>query len=47
MTFENDRTDRPADVGGDLKVASFNVLNYFTTLGADDRRLHVLQRPHR
>lgn len=23
----------PADVGGDLQVASFNVLNYFTTLG--------------
>ena len=36
-----------AAVGGDLKVASFNVLNYFTTLGADDRRLHVVQRPHR
>src|SRR5690606_29985778 len=25
----------PADVGGDLTVASFNVLNYFTTLGTD------------
>ncbi len=24
----------PADVGGDLKAASFNVLNYFTTLGS-------------
>ena len=34
MTFENDRTTAPAAVGGDLKVASFNVLNYFTTLGA-------------
>lgn len=33
-TFENDRTAAPEDVGGDLKVASFNVLNYFTTLGA-------------
>ena len=34
MTFENDRTAAPTAVGGDLKVASFNVLNYFTTLGA-------------
>jgi uncharacterized protein len=29
---ENPRTDEPEDVGGNLKVASFNVLNYFTTL---------------
>ncbi|WP_082499972.1 ExeM/NucH family extracellular endonuclease [Nocardioides sp. Leaf285] len=42
-TFENTRTDAPdearieADGESDLKVASFNVLNYFTTLGdADD-----------
>ncbi|AEE45785.1 ExeM/NucH family extracellular endonuclease [Cellulomonas fimi] len=34
-TFENDRTASPTDVGGDVQVASFNVLNYFTTLGAD------------
>ena len=34
VTFENTRTERPRDVGGDLTVASFNVLNYFTTLGA-------------
>lgn len=27
------RQDAPHDVGGRLKVASFNVLNYFTTLG--------------
>ena len=33
-TFQDDRTAAPANVGGDLKVASFNVLNYFTTLGA-------------
>ncbi len=26
------RPDEPADVGGDLQVASINVLNYFTTL---------------
>lgn len=25
----------PAEVGGDLKLATFNVLNYFTTLGED------------
>lgn len=28
----NDRPDGVPDVGGDLQVASFNVLNYFTTL---------------
>ncbi|KAA5599559.1 ExeM/NucH family extracellular endonuclease [Blastochloris sulfoviridis] len=34
-TFEdgaNVRTDTPADVGGDITVACFNVLNYFVTL---------------
>ena len=34
----NPRSNSPTDVGGSLKVASFNVLNYFTTLdsrGAD------------
>ena len=29
----NPRTAQPDNVGGSLKVASFNVLNYFTTLG--------------
>ncbi|UZN04973.1 ExeM/NucH family extracellular endonuclease [Cellulomonas sp. S1-8] len=33
VTFEDDRTAAPEAVGGDLSVASFNVLNYFTTLG--------------
>lgn len=36
---QNSRTSAPADVGGNLKVASFNVLNYFTTQsgrGADN-----------
>lgn len=28
----NPRTAAPEDVGGDIQVASFNVLNYFTTL---------------
>ncbi|WP_108259976.1 ExeM/NucH family extracellular endonuclease [Mangrovicoccus ximenensis] len=34
VTFEaaNPREEAPEDVGGSLKVASFNVLNYFTTL---------------
>ncbi|HLF88423.1 MAG TPA: ExeM/NucH family extracellular endonuclease, partial [Anaerolineales bacterium] len=31
-TSLNPRTATPDDVGGNLKVASFNVLNYFTTL---------------
>jgi 5'-nucleotidase len=37
-TFKNTRTDAPdaaALAGADLTVASFNVLNYFTTLGVD------------
>ena len=29
-----------SDVGGDVSVASFNVLNYFTTLGTEDAALH-------
>ncbi len=29
---DNPRPIQPDDVGGDLKVASFNVLNYFTTI---------------
>ena len=32
-SFSNPRTTAPAAVGGDLSIASFNVLNYFTTLG--------------
>ncbi len=34
-TFENTRTDAPEDVGGDLRLATFNVLNYFNTTGVD------------
>jgi len=30
----NPRTAAPADVGGDLRVGAFNVLNYFTTIDA-------------
>ncbi|MGY1845237.1 ExeM/NucH family extracellular endonuclease [Modestobacter sp. SYSU DS0875] len=33
----NPRTDAPEEVGGDVQVASFNVLNYFTTFGGDAR----------
>ncbi|MBB4909709.1 ExeM/NucH family extracellular endonuclease [Actinophytocola algeriensis] len=33
----NPRTPAPAAVGGDLKVASFNVLNYFVHFGGDAR----------
>ncbi|WP_104177873.1 ExeM/NucH family extracellular endonuclease [Cryobacterium sp. Y50] len=32
-TFANTRTDAPEDVGGDIRLASFNVLNYFSTVG--------------
>jgi len=31
----NPRQDSPADVGGDIAVASFNVLNYFVTLTSE------------
>jgi len=31
--FQDTRTDAPEDVGGNVKLASFNVLNYFTTTG--------------
>ncbi|GAB6858953.1 ExeM/NucH family extracellular endonuclease [Microbacterium xylanilyticum] len=33
---ENPRTDAPPAVGGDVKVASFNVYNFFTTLSSQD-----------
>ena len=32
----NPRPASPEDVGGDLQVSSFNVLNYFTTLSSED-----------
>jgi len=32
FTVENPRPATPANVGGNIKVASFNVLNYFTTI---------------
>jgi 5'-nucleotidase len=33
----NPRTPAPEDVGGDLRLASFNVLNYFVHFGGDAR----------
>ncbi|MGC5615667.1 ExeM/NucH family extracellular endonuclease [Georgenia sp. Z1491] len=38
LEFENDRAEHaaPAEVGGNIQVASFNVLNYFSTLGEDE-----------
>ncbi|MFC7457014.1 ExeM/NucH family extracellular endonuclease [Brachybacterium sp. GCM10030267] len=35
VDFENTRSATPDEVGGDLQLATFNVLNYFTTLGED------------
>ncbi|MBB4738718.1 5'-nucleotidase [Actinoplanes octamycinicus] len=37
FTATNPRTAAPAAVGGDVKVASFNVLNYFVHFGGDAR----------
>lgn len=34
-TFSNTRTAAPEEVGGDVTLATFNVLNYFPTTGAD------------
>ncbi|MDO5617990.1 ExeM/NucH family extracellular endonuclease [Kocuria sp.] len=38
VVFQNDRSEyaAPADVGGDVQLGTFNVLNYFTTLGTDE-----------
>ncbi|PSL08266.1 hypothetical protein CLV30_101237 [Haloactinopolyspora alba] len=39
VTFDSGNTraanQAPEDVGGDVEIATFNVLNYFTTLGVD------------
>ncbi|MFC6342572.1 ExeM/NucH family extracellular endonuclease, partial [Nocardioides hankookensis] len=34
-TFTNTRTAAPEDVGGDIRLATFNVLNYFPTTGEE------------
>ncbi|MEY2849462.1 MAG: hypothetical protein RI885_2129 [Actinomycetota bacterium] len=52
FTVENPRTTAPAEVGGDVSVGAFNVLNYFTTLvsenpaarGAKDAAAFAIQR---
>ncbi|MDO5499752.1 MAG: ExeM/NucH family extracellular endonuclease [Propionibacteriaceae bacterium] len=36
VTSENDREAQVPAVGGDLQIAAFNVLNYFTDLGMDE-----------
>lgn len=36
VAAENDRPAAPPAVGGDLQLAAFNVLNYFTDLGQDE-----------
>lgn len=36
VLFGSPRTAAPEQVGGDVSIASFNVLNYFTTLGTAD-----------
>lgn len=36
VTSENDREATVPDVGGNVQLASFNVLNYFTDLGMDE-----------
>ncbi|GAB3406649.1 hypothetical protein GCM10027569_17390 [Flindersiella endophytica] len=35
VSFQDTRTAAPQDTGGAARLASFNVLNYFTTLGVD------------
>ncbi|GAB3650639.1 hypothetical protein GCM10027591_08070 [Zhihengliuella somnathii] len=35
VAFENTREDAPAEVGGNVKLSSFNVLNYFPTTGEE------------
>ncbi|ROT27950.1 ExeM/NucH family extracellular endonuclease [Micromonospora sp. HM5-17] len=37
FTSSNPRTPAPANVGGDVRLASFNVLNYFVHFGGDAR----------
>ena len=37
VTFENTRAAAPGNLGGDISLASFNVLNYFTSLGENEK----------
>ncbi|MBD8061820.1 ExeM/NucH family extracellular endonuclease [Oceanitalea stevensii] len=36
ISWENTRPEAPGEVGGDVRVATFNVLNYFTSLGDEE-----------
>src|SRR5690606_27715246 len=36
ISWENTRPAAAAEVGGDVTLATFNVLNFFTSLGADE-----------
>ncbi len=44
-TSVNPRTAEPEAVGGSLKIASFNVLNYFTTLTSEDSSARGADNP--
>ena len=44
-TSVNPRTAEPEAVGGNLKIASFNVLNYFTTLTSEDSNARGADNP--
>ncbi|MET0590058.1 MAG: ExeM/NucH family extracellular endonuclease, partial [Naasia sp.] len=46
VVFENTRTAAPETVGGDVTVGSFNVLNYFTTLGTDTSTCQAFASPN-
>ena len=37
VTFENTRAGAPGKLDGDISLASFNVLNYFTSLGENEK----------
>ncbi|MCM3660321.1 ExeM/NucH family extracellular endonuclease [Georgenia satyanarayanai] len=36
INWENTRPEAPEEVGGDVRLATFNVLNYFTSLGDEE-----------
>ena len=51
VTFGHTRSAAPEPTGGNVKIASLNVLNYFPTTGENFvsvwRRLHLVRRPGR
>ena len=46
FTHSNPRPAAPAAVGGDVRIAAFNVLNYFNGNGAGRRLPNRARRPH-